>query len=68
MDTIDDLKYTLDPDNKNTINTTINTDQSYSAQQSIKSDWRQYFTIEELATAFEKIQKGEDPNDEEVEE
>jgi len=31
MDTIDDLKYTLDPDNKNTINTTINTDQSYSA-------------------------------------
>ena len=31
-----------------------------------KEDWRQYFTVEELTTAFEKIQKGQDPNEEEV--
>lgn len=30
-----------------------------------KEDWRQYFTVEELTTAFEKIQKGQDPNEEE---
>lgn len=28
-------------------------------------DWRQYFTIEELTTAYEKIQNGDDPNDDE---
>lgn len=33
-----------------------------------KEDWRQYFTVEELNTAYEKIQKGEDPNEEEVQE
>ena len=26
--------------------------------ESAKNDWRQYFTIEELTTAFEKIQRG----------
>ena len=31
-----------------------------------KEDWRQYFTIEELTAAFEKIQNGEDPNDDEI--
>ena len=30
-----------------------------------KDDWRQFFTVEELTTAFEKIQKGQDPNEEE---
>ena len=30
-----------------------------------KNDWRQYFTKEELTTAFEKIKSGEDPNEEE---
>jgi hypothetical protein len=30
-----------------------------------KEDWREYFTVEELTQAFEKIQKGEDPNDDE---
>lgn len=63
MDTIDDLKYTIDP--KSTITNTINADKDQAA---IKADWRQYFTLEELTTAFEKIQRGEDPNDDEEEE
>ena len=33
---------------------------------SAKNDWRQYFTIQELTTAFEKIQRGEDPNEDET--
>ena len=37
-----------------------------STAESAKNDWRQYFTIEELTTAFEKIQRGEDPNEDET--
>jgi hypothetical protein len=30
------------------------------------NDWRQYFTNEELTEAYEKIQSGDDPNEDEV--
>ena len=40
------------------------TNQSFNKYQPI--DWRQYFTLDELTEAFNKIQNGLDPNDEEI--
>jgi len=41
-------------------------DRLQASDESSRHDWRQFFTIEELTEAFEKIQKGEDPTDEEM--
>ena len=43
-----------------------NEEQSIDGEIPANLDWRQYFNMDELTSAFEKIQKGEDPVDEEV--
>ena len=40
-------------------------DQSVSGGGSSQYDWRRYFTLDELTAAFNKIQSGGDPNDDE---
>lgn len=39
----------------------------WESTKSSSKDWRQYFTMEEITTAFAKIQRGQDPTEDEVE-
>lgn len=52
---IGDLTLTVDHDDDHELDRDADADQLQASEGSVKHDWRQFFTIEELTTAFEKI-------------